>query len=145
MNLIQPTNTIQDKLSEQTYNLFVKGIPSCPILEYKIYHQPIALENKIIFGDYGELKLFIDVNNNETIYLSTPKKDIFLNSSLDSFIKYINFFNIFIQKLRNDGKHKTKYIKEWENDMIQTDEKAYDDKDYYWGAYVEDYQNGILR
>lgn len=28
--------------------------------------------------------------------------------------------------------------------MIQTDEIAYDDKDYYWGAYVEDYQNGIL-
>lgn len=99
MNLMHHTNIIQDKLSKQTYDLLIKGIPSCPILEYNIYNQAIALGNKIIFGDYGELKLFIDVNNNEAIYLSTPRKDIFLNSSLDSFVKYINFFNVFIQKL----------------------------------------------
>lgn len=114
------------------------------LLGYTFHPEISQIEHRIVFGKCNNQDLFIDLSDNETVYIATPTRDIFLNSSFNSFIEYIDLYIAFVEKLAVDRKHKNKYLQEWKGAMIKADKRASEHKDYYWGAYFEDYETGML-
>jgi len=136
--------TISRMDKETAILLFETGIPEFAEFHY-FFDEHLFLQNDlIIFGTCNGYNVTVDLNTNESIYILYPQKKLFINSSLKQFTQYINLFKTFKQNIVQNSKLRKDFANEWKNSMIRIDKDAFYDKGYYWGAYLEEYENRIL-
>jgi len=136
MNIIKKYNEdISLLLTEQTSNiLFKDGIPDFSELFFE-YDEHLKRENDcVIIGTYNKYDIIIELPE-QLLYILFPDDKMFLNSSLLQFVNYINIYKRLLNReiLSNNA----------EQLLLMIDENAFNDKDYFWGAWHEEIPRGF--
>lgn len=142
----KPNNEVRKLINDEEALkvLFETGLPDTEYMDFRFDGELKINGNHIIVGDFNGNDLFIDLENNGAIYAMGTNNPLFFNSSLFQFSQYIVLLADFINKKIKDPSGKSKYIYELGKKMIEVDIDAYNDKQYYWGSIIEEYENSVL-